>query len=77
MWQAQQRGHFPGRHSHGSPPGAEESYKILYKRGLSLSDAIATMEQELDSYEEVEHFMRFLRTVERGICRASAHGIRE
>lgn len=55
----------------------KKAYKILYKRGLSLSDAIATMEQELDSYEEVEHFMRFLRTVERGICRASAHGIRE
>ena len=55
----------------------KKAYKLLYKRGLSLSDAIATMEQELDSYEEVEHFMRFLRTVERGICRASAHGIRE
>ena len=25
------------------------------------------MEQELDSYEEVEHFMRFLRSVERGV----------
>lgn len=37
----------------------KKAYKILYKRGLSLPDAIATMEQELDSYEEVEHFMRF------------------
>ena len=53
----------------------KKAYKILYKRGLSLPDAIATMEQELDSYEEVEHFMRFLRSVERGICRSSvSHG---
>ncbi len=55
----------------------KKAYKILYKRGLSMQDAISTMEQELNSYEEVEHFMRFLRTVERGICRASTHGLRE
>ncbi len=35
------------------------------------------MEQELDSCEEVEHFMRFLRNVERGICRATARGSKE
>jgi len=27
------------------------------------------MEQELESCEEVEHFLRFLRNAERGICR--------
>ena len=54
----------------GNPP-------YVYKRGLSLPEAISTMEQELNSCEEVEHFMRFLRTVERGICRASSHGLRE
>ena len=31
--------------------------------------AIAMMEQELEAYEEVEHFLRFLRNAERGICR--------
>ena len=55
----------------------KKAYKILYKRGLSLPEAIETMEQELNSYEEVEHFMRFLRTVERGICRSSSRGLRE
>ena len=29
----------------------------------------STMEQELESSEEVEHLLRFLRNVERGICR--------
>jgi UDP-N-acetylglucosamine acyltransferase len=28
------------------------------------------MEQELDSCEEVEHFLRFLRNAERGIARS-------
>jgi UDP-N-acetylglucosamine acyltransferase len=55
----------------------KKAYKILYKRGLSLADAISTMEQELNSYEEVEHFMRFLRSVERGICRATSQHSKE
>jgi len=55
----------------------KKAYKILYNSGLSLPDAITTMEQELDSYEEVEHFMRFLRTVERGICRNTSRSIRD
>jgi UDP-N-acetylglucosamine acyltransferase len=55
----------------------KKAYKILYNSGLSLPDAIATMEQELDSCEEIEHFMRFLRTVERGICRTSVRASRE
>ena len=28
-----------------------------------------TNRAELESYEEVEHFLRFLRNAERGICR--------
>ncbi len=47
----------------------KKAYKILYRSGLSLSQAIAVMEQELESCEEVEHFLRFLRNAERGICR--------
>jgi UDP-N-acetylglucosamine acyltransferase len=47
----------------------KKAYRILYRSGLSLAQAIAVMEQELESCEEVEHFMRFLRNAERGICR--------
>ena len=47
----------------------KKAYKILYRSGLSLSEAIAVIEQEVDSCEEVEHFLRFLRNAERGICR--------
>ena len=47
----------------------KKAYRILYRSGLSLPQAIAVMEQELESCEEVEHLMRFLRNAERGICR--------
>lgn len=47
----------------------KKAFRILYHSGLPLQEAIATMEQELDSSEPVEHLMRFLRNVERGIIR--------
>ena len=45
----------------------KKAFRILYRSGLSLEEAVATMEQELDSSEPVEHLMRFLRNAERGI----------
>lgn len=48
----------------------KKAYKILYRSGYSLEQAIQEMEQELTSSEEVEHLLRFLRNVERGICRS-------
>ncbi|MDL2280589.1 acyl-ACP--UDP-N-acetylglucosamine O-acyltransferase [Selenomonadales bacterium OttesenSCG-928-I06] len=48
----------------------KRAYKILYRSGLNVTQAIAVMEQELDSCEEIEHLLRFLRNVERGICRS-------
>ena len=47
----------------------KKAFRILYRSGLSLQDAISTMEQELSSSEPVEHLLRFLRNVERGIIR--------
>ena len=36
---------------------------------MKKQEAIATMEQELESNEPIEHLLRFLRTVDRGIIR--------
>lgn len=47
----------------------KKAYKLLYRSGLSLPQAISMIEQEVDSCDEVEHFLRFLRNAERGICR--------
>ena len=48
----------------------KKAYRMLYRSGMKLSEAIIMMEQELDSSEEVEHLLRFLRNVDRGICRS-------
>ena len=37
----------------------KKAFRILYRSGLPLQEAVATMEQELDSSEPVEHLMRF------------------
>lgn len=47
----------------------KKAFRILYRSGLPLQEAIATMEQELNSCEAVENLLRFLRNVERGILR--------
>lgn len=47
----------------------KKAYKMLYRSGHTLEQAIAEMEQELAASEEIEHLLRFLRNVERGICR--------
>ena len=45
----------------------KRAYKILFRSGLSLAQAIAVIEQEVETSEEVEHFLRYLRNVDRGI----------
>lgn len=47
----------------------KRAYKILYRSNLSIDKALERMDQELDASEEIEHFLRFLRNVQRGICR--------
>ena len=49
----------------------KKAFRLLYRSGLNLRQAIAAMEEELDSSEEVEHFLRFLRDADRGICRGT------
>ena len=47
----------------------KKAFRILYRSGLPLQEAISTMEAALNSCEPVEHLLRFLRNVERGIIR--------
>jgi len=49
----------------------KQAYKILYRSGYNVSKAIEVIEQDIDSCEEIENFLRFLRNAERGICRGS------
>jgi UDP-N-acetylglucosamine acyltransferase len=45
------------------------AYKILFREGLTVSNAIAQMKKELPSSPEVKHLVQFLRASERGISK--------
>ncbi|MDY6083897.1 MAG: acyl-ACP--UDP-N-acetylglucosamine O-acyltransferase [Dialister sp.] len=47
----------------------KKAYRLIFRSGLKLSEAIHEMEQELPSTPEIEHLLRFLRNCERGLCR--------
>lgn len=47
----------------------KQAYRMLFRSGLSLQKAVSIIEQEIPSCEEVDHLLRFLRNVDRGICR--------
>lgn len=47
----------------------KKAYRLIFRSGLKLVDAIAEMEQELHASPEVEHLLRFLRNCDRGLCR--------
>lgn len=49
----------------------KKAYKILYLSGLNLLEATALMEQQLPASDELEHFVNFVRTADRGICRVN------
>jgi len=61
-----------GLRRNGVPPEVradiKRAYKILYRSNLNVSQAIEQMEQELPGTAEIDHFLRFLRNAERGIC---------
>ena len=47
----------------------KKAYRLIFRSGLRLVDAIAEMEQELHSTPEIEDLLRFLRNCDRGLCR--------
>ena len=51
----------------------KKAFRILYRSSLSLSEAITQMEEQLVFSDELDHFVRFLRNAERGVCPAQRH----
>jgi UDP-N-acetylglucosamine acyltransferase len=45
------------------------AYKILFREGLTVANAVARIEAELPSLPEIRQLMEFVRTSERGICK--------
>jgi UDP-N-acetylglucosamine acyltransferase len=45
------------------------AYKILFREGLTIPNAVAKIESELPKLPEVLHLLNFVRTSERGISK--------
>lgn len=46
-----------------------KAYKILYRSNLNVSQALEQINEELVSCGEIDHFIRFIRSAERGIIK--------
>lgn len=49
----------------------KETYRLLYRAGLNLSQACEKVEQEIEQFDEVKEIVNFIRTTKRGITRGS------
>jgi len=47
----------------------KQAFKLLFRQGLTLSNAVAQIEAELPRLPEVLHLVQFARTSERGLCK--------
>jgi UDP-N-acetylglucosamine acyltransferase len=45
----------------------KQAYKILFREGLTVSNALARIETELPPLPEIQHLVKFVRASERGI----------
>lgn len=45
------------------------AYKILFREGLTIPNALAKIERELPKLPEIQHLIQFVRTSERGISK--------
>jgi UDP-N-acetylglucosamine acyltransferase len=62
-----------GMERHGVPEEAQNAlrhaYKILFREGLTIPNAVAKIESELPKLSEVLHLLNFVRSSERGISK--------
>ncbi len=62
-----------GLERNGVPEAAQaalrQAFKILFREGLTIPNALARIEGELGSFPEVQHLVNFVRTSTRGITR--------
>ena len=47
----------------------KQAYKILFREGLTISNALAKIEKELPPLPEIKHLVQFIRASERGISK--------
>jgi UDP-N-acetylglucosamine acyltransferase len=47
----------------------KQAYKILFRSGLVVAEALAQLEAELGQHPEIAHFIAFVRASKRGVTR--------
>ena len=55
--------------SEGTQAALKHAYKILFRDGLTISNALARIEAELPPLPEIQYLAQFVRTSERGISK--------
>ena len=50
----------------------KESFRILFHSGLAKSTAVERIEKEIESVEEVQHLLRFVKASERGLLKGAS-----
>lgn len=49
--------------------GLKQAYRLLFRAGLRMEEALSRIEQELAMTPELEHFLAFIKASQRGIAR--------
>ncbi|MFZ5801262.1 MAG: acyl-[acyl-carrier-protein]--UDP-N-acetylglucosamine O-acyltransferase, partial [Candidatus Omnitrophota bacterium] len=49
--------------------GLKQAFKILFRKGLTISHALEEIKKEIAPSEPIAHLVKFVETSERGICR--------
>lgn len=55
--------------SHKGQAALRQAYKILFREGLTVRNAVTKVEKKLADCEEVQHLVKFVRSSERGISK--------
>lgn len=55
----------------------KESYRILYRSGVNISQALALIEEQIEPYPEIREIIQFIRSSKRGLVPGTAGVERE
>ena len=47
----------------------KQAYRVVFHSGLKVADAVARAREEIPASPEVEHFLSFVQSSKRGVCR--------
>ena len=51
----------------GTQAALKQAYRILFREGLAIPNALERIESELPPLPEIRHLVQFIRTSDRGI----------